>query len=217
MAVTKKKPEGIATIDVELVVIRTGDSTTGTEYAIDTAGQIQVEPQTEKEDAIRLVKLGRLLAQKLATTTITGHQITLTDNVFYPEVAKVLQGGSFSGEGVSMTYEPPVAGSNEKGEIFELDAYSAQYDASGQIVNYEKITYPNCQGTPFGLSSEDNVFRLPEYVINSAPKAGEAPYKISYVEELPSFVDAMSLQTMSMESSMAEVASAGNTTAVTKK
>lgn len=218
MAVTKKKPEGIATIDVELVVIRTGDGTNGTEYAIDTAGQIQVKPQTEEEDAIRLVKLGRLLAQKLATTTITGHQITLTDNVFYPEVAKVLQGGTFSGEGASMTYEPPAAGSNEKGEVFELDCYSAQYDASGQIVNYEKITYPNCQGTPFGLSSEDNVFRLPEYVINSAPKAGQAPYKISYVNELPSFADAdmLSVQSVSANSVPSNMASVG-TTVVTKK
>lgn len=187
MAVTKKRAVGIPTIDVALVVIRIGDSTNGTEIAVDTASQIAVEPQTETEDAIQLVKLGRLLAQKPATTTITGHQITLTDNVFTPEIVQILQGGQVQGEGQTLTYQPPVAGSGEKGQIFELDVYSAEYDASGQIVKYEKITYPNCQGSPITINTEDNVFRVPEYTITSAPKSGQPPYKISYVLTLPDF------------------------------
>lgn len=193
---TKKKAVGVATIDVELVVIRTGDDSTGVEYALDTANRVQVEPQTNTTDAIQLIKLGRLIAQKLGRTTLTGHQITLTDNVFSPEIVKVLQGGTFSGTGVSMTYEPPQAGSQAQGEVFELDCYSAEYDASGQIVKYEKITYPNCQGTPVSFTTEDDTFRTPEYVINSAPANGEAPYKISYVEELPSFTDDLSVMSM---------------------
>ena len=190
MATTKKKLEAIPTIDVSLVVVRVGDDTTNTEYALDTANSVAVEVQTETEDAIKLVKLGKLLAQKPATTTITGHQITLTDNVFSPTLAKILQGGTVSGSGDSLMYTPPVAGSGAKGDVFELDCYSAQYDASGTIVRYEKITYPNCQGTPFGVSSEDGTFRVPEYVINSAPKTGEAPYKITYVKSLPDFSSA---------------------------
>ena len=204
MAVTKKKLESIPTIDVSLVVIRVGSSTDGTEYAVDTANKIAVEPQTETTDAIKLVKLGKLIAQKPATTTITGHQITLTDNVFSPTLAKILQGGTISGSGDSFTYEPPVAGSSQKGDVFELDAYSAQYDASGQIVRYEKITYPNCQGTPFGVGSEDDVFRVPEYTINSAPKTGEAPYKIGYVTTLPDFSSAQ-VATQSEENGMPAV------------
>lgn len=184
---TKKKAVGIPTIDVALVVIKTGTEESGMEIAIDTANKIAVEPQTETEDAIKLVKLGKLLAQKPATTTITGHAITLTDNVFIPEVVKILQGGTIEGEGASLVYTPPVAGSGEKGEIFEMDAYSAEYDASGQIVKYEKITYPNCQGSPITITMEDGVFRVPEYTITSAPKKGEPPYKISYVETLPDF------------------------------
>ena len=35
------------------------------------------------------------------------------------------------------------------------------------------------------VGSEDGAFRAPEYTINSAPKTGEAPYVISYVESLP--------------------------------
>ena len=68
---------------------------------------------------------------------------------------------------------------------FTLNAYSAIYDAAGLVTGYEKIAYPNCQGTPVALNSEDNVFRAPEYTINSAPKTGEAPYKITYVKTLP--------------------------------
>jgi hypothetical protein len=197
MAKTQKKAVGIPTIDVSLVVVRTGmvggDDTNATEIAVDTANKVGVEPQTETTDAIKLVKLGRLIAQKPATTTITGHQITLTDNVFIPELVKILQGGTVSGTGDTLTYTPPVVGSTDKGQVFELDCYSAQYDASGQIVRYEKITYPNCQGTPVAMSSEDNVFRVPEYTINSAPKEGEAPYKISYTKTLPQFTKSVAL------------------------
>ena len=181
MSRTKKKAAGIPTIDVSLVVIRTGTEDNGLEIAVDTANKIRVEPQTETTNAVKLVKLGRLLAQKPSETTITGHQITLTDNVFIPELVQIFQGGTIEGEGDTLVYKPPVAGSAEKGQVFEVDAYSAEYDASGQIVKYEKITYPNCQGTPITINTEDGVFRLPEYVINSAPKTGEAPDRKSVV------------------------------------
>lgn len=202
---TKKKAVGIPTIDVCLVVVRTGTEDSGLEIAVDTANKVGVEPQTETTDAIKLVKLGRLLAQKPPVTTITGHQITLTDNVFIPELVKIFQGGEISGTGESLVYTPPVAGSDEKGEVFELDCYSAEYDASGQIVKYEKITYPNCQGTPITINSEDGVFRLPEYVLNSAPKTGEAPYKISYVKQLPTFSDVAAVSNFGDESTLMEV------------
>lgn len=205
---TKKKTSERPTIDVALVVIRVGDDSTGTEYAVNTSNEVAVEPQTETTDAIRLVKLGRLLAQKPSTSTITGHQITLTDTVFTPELAKVVQGGQLSGTGDSLVYTPPVAGSDEKGEIFEMDLYSAQYDASGQIVRYEKTTFPNCQGTPFGITRADDTFSTQEYTINSAPQNGQPPYKISYVTELPTgfeesdYDDAEALMAMMAEERM---------------
>lgn len=196
MAGTVKKSKAeIATIDVSLVTIEVD----GNELGFDTASSIEVEPQINEEDAITLVVKGILRAQKPAVSTITGNQITLTDNVFNPELVQVLQGGKIkywtseehttegdadAGFGIS-SYTPPVAGSADKGKVFKLNAYSANYDASGQIVQYEKITYPNCQGTPVALNSEDGAFRAPEYTINSAPKSNEAPYVITYVDELP--------------------------------
>lgn len=195
MAVNPKAITEIPTIDVVMVVVETASAA----YALDTASQIGVEPQIEEEDAVKLVIKGKLKAQKPKVSTITGNQITLTDNVFAPELVKILQGGTIkywsSAEkteevtevtafGVS-SYMPPTVGSGEKGEVFKLHAFSAQYDASGQIVQYEKITYPNCQGVPVAFGSEDGAFRAPEYTINSAPKKDEAPYEIHYVDSLP--------------------------------
>ena len=186
----KKSKAEIATIDCCLVTIETTDG----EFGFDTANKIEVEPQIEEEDAVKLVVKGILRAQKPKISTITGNQITLTDNVFNPELVLVLQGGTIQYDTVETTkivgYTPPVAGSSDKGKVFTLNAYSAQYDASGQIVQYEKISYPNCQGVPVAFGSEDGAFRVPEYTINSAPKTGEAPYVITYVEALPTLAAA---------------------------
>ena len=181
----KKSKAEIATIDCSLVTIET----TSGEFGFDTANKVEVEPQIEEEDAVKLVVKGILRAQKPKTSTITGNEITLTDNVFNPELVVILQGGKItydSSETSKITgYTPSAAGSSDKGTVFKLNVYTAQYDASGQIVQYEKITYPNCQGTPVAFGSEDGAFRAPEYTINSAPKNGEAPYTITYVSTLP--------------------------------
>ena len=186
----KKSKAEIATIDVCLVTIETADG----EFGFDTANSISVEPQVEEQEAVKLVVKGILRAQKPAQKTLTGNNITLTDNVFNPELVLILQGGTIKYDAEDpkkiIGYTPPVAGSSDKGEVFKLNAYSAQYDASGQIVQYEKITYPNCEGSPVAFGSEDGAFRAPEYTITSAPKTGEAPYDISYVAELPVLAEA---------------------------
>lgn len=195
-----KSRNEIPTIDVNLVTITARG---GKEFGFETANQIEVEVQTEDSDAVRLVVKGKLLAQKPQESTITGHQLTLHDNVFNPELVKILQGGTilyFQDEGKTTTgetetnygfakYTPPVAGSGEKGEIFTLNAYSAIYNAAGVITGYEKTMYPNCQGVPVAFNSEDGSFRAPEYTINSAPDTGEAPYEVEWVKDLPTLVN----------------------------
>lgn len=180
-----KQAHEIPTIDVSLITVQANDSED--EYILDTASQISVEPQINEEEAVQLVVKGQLKAQKPMVSTLTGHEITLTDNVFTPELVEMLQGGTVeTGEdGMITKYTPPVAGSTEKGKVFTLNAYSAQYNAAGLIVRYEKISYPNCQGTPVAFNSEDGAFRTPEYTIISAPDVGEAPFVITYVKELP--------------------------------
>ena len=199
MSVVKSRNE-IPTIDVSLVTIETA---AGYEYGFDTANQVEVEPQVEETDNVKLVVKGKLRAQKPKESTITGHEITLHDNVFNPELVKTLQGGTVeywqddthTTKGTTPTeygfakYTPPVAGSGEKGEIFKLNTYSAIYNAAGVITGYEKTTYPNCQGQPVAFNSEDGTFRAPEYTINSAPDTGEAPYEITWVADLPDLIE----------------------------
>lgn len=180
-----KKGNEIPTIDVALVTIKSGTD----EFALNTASQIQISPTMDSQEAVNLIIKGVLVAQKRAVDTLTGNEIILTDNVFNPEIVQILQGGEIEYDEEETTkvisYTPPVVGSNDKGSVFELSAYSAIYDAAGIIQGYEKITYPNCKGSPVGFNSEDNVFRAPEYTITSSPTSGEAPYEMSWVEELP--------------------------------
>lgn len=201
MANTIKRGNEIPTIDVAMITIQEKSENDVTEYILDTANKLGVNVQTETEDSVKLVVKGRLIAQKPEEVTITGHTLVLTDNVFIPEVVQLLQGGTIKywGEAAHTTkvnadagfgvasYAPPVAGSREKGEICILRAYSAIYNAAGIITGYERITYPNCTGTPIALESEDGVFRASEYTIYSAPDTGEAPYEIDYIKptELP--------------------------------
>ena len=177
----------IPTIDVALVTVSTDGNET--EIGFTTSSKVAVTPQTETEDANKLIVKGVLIAQKMSTTTITGNTIVLTDNVLNPELLVILQGGEITyksgSSGAISKYKPPVAGSADKGKPFTLNLYSAVYNAAGTIVNYEKTSYPNCQGTPWSPGSEDGVWRVAEYTINSAPNTGEAPYTIEYVDELP--------------------------------
>lgn len=186
--VYKSKAE-IPTIDVALVTVEVD----GREFGFDTANSIEVEPQLNETDPVQLIIKGKLKAQKRGITTLTGNQITLTDNVFNPELVLVLQGGSIQYDNVETTkiigYKPPTAASGDTGKTFKLNAYSAQYNAAGQIIQYEKITYPNCTGVPVAFNSVDDEFRAPEYTINSAPDEDEEPYVISYVDALPTLAD----------------------------
>lgn len=187
MAGTVKKPKSmIATIDCSLVTI---EINSGEEFGFDTASKIEVEPQIEEQEGAKLVIKGVLRAQKRSTKVLTGNVITLTDNVFIPELVVAIQGGTVAYDAVDKTkimkYTPPAAGSTETIPPFKLNAYSAQYNAAGQIVRYEKISYPNCTGSPISFNSEDGTFRAPEYEITSTPDTGEAPYTIEYVDTLP--------------------------------
>lgn len=182
------KGHEIATIDVCLVTVVTNE-TTPKEIALNTSTQVNVTPQIETTDAIKLIVKGVLIAQKREINTITGNTITLTDNVFNPELVQILQGGTITTDagGEVTGYTPPVAGSDPTAVAsFTLCIYTAQYDASGLIVQYEKIEYPNCTGQPIAMSAQDDVFAVPEYTIISAPATGSAPYTITYTDTLPS-------------------------------
>lgn len=187
-----KKGTEIATIDVALVTMQSYEENAD-ELILDTANHIQLEVQTETEDAVKLVVKGRLIAQKGEQVIITGNRITLTDNVFNAEEVLLLQGGTILRDSTTQDfigYRPPVVGAtgaDAKGKVFRLKAYSSIYNAAGVLTGYERITYPNCQGQPIAFESEDGKFRASDYIIDSAPAEGEAPYELDIigVDELP--------------------------------
>lgn len=187
MAGTVKKGTELATIDVVCVSVKPAG--TEDELILNTANQIQVTTATETQDKVPLIVKGVLIAQKPQVTTVTGNTLVITDNVFNPELVKILQGGTIKysdGEPTKVVgYTPPAVGSSDKGQVFDLMAYSAIYDAAGLIKGYERITYPNCQGVPVAFNSQDGAFRAPSYTINSAPNNGQAPYDIDIVDTLP--------------------------------
>ena len=192
---TIKQGHEIPTIDCVLVTIKPNDSEE--EIGLNTANKIGVEVVTSTTEAVQLIVKGKLLAQKPQSDTITGHTITLTDNVFNYELAQILQGGELTFDETltkkPIKYTPPKVGDADNRKVFTLTAYSAVYNAAGVIVNYEKISYPNCKGRPFGLSSEDNVFRVSELVIDSAPDKGQAPFTLETIatEALPTVTPAV--------------------------
>lgn len=181
----------IATIDVVLVTVQpeVDGEPSEKELALDTANKITVTVNQETTDPVKLIIKGTLKAQKPGEVTVTGNNIVLTDNVFNPELVKILQGGTieYDTEDTSKfkKYTPPAAGTIANSDVFKLSAYSAIYGADALIKGYEKITYPNCQGQPIALNSEDGVFRVAEYTINSAPDIGEPPYTLEIVSNLP--------------------------------
>ena len=188
MAVTKAKLMA-ATIDCTMITIETGADLTLKEFGFETSNKILVEPQVEEQDAVKLIIKGKLIAQKPVKRTITGHRLTITDNVFIPELVLVLQGGAiiYDAEDTEkiIGYDPPEVGDATGGEVFNLNVYTAQYNAAGQIVNYEKTTYPGCIGQYVAFNSEDGVFRAPEYIIDSTVDTGVKPYENRYVDALP--------------------------------
>lgn len=180
-----KKGHEIATIDVNLITITPKDSTD--ELGLKTSTQIQVDPQIETTEAIKLIVKSVLIAQKRQQDTITGNTITLSDNVFNPELVQILQGGNieYDEDGSFKKYTPVAVGEEYTAVPFTLTVYTAHYDAAGIILDYEKVTYPNCTGVPVAFSAQDDTFVTPSYSIISAPGEGEVPYTIEMVKEIP--------------------------------
>lgn len=186
-----RRPDEIATIDASLIVL-TPESGTGDAIGITTNTEVATEVQTETTDANKLLIKGVLKAQKKEKQTLTGIQITLTDNMTVLDLAKAVQGGTILRDefGKIVKYTPPVVGEEEEQEKYTVEVYTACMDSSGEILKYEKTTYKHCTGQPFAYNVKDDEWRSAQYVLLCLPKQGEPPYEVDYVEELPEVEDA---------------------------
>ena len=185
-----RKPEEVATIDASLIVL-TPESGDGDAIGITTNTEVATEVQTETTDANKLIIKGVLKAQKKEKQTLTGIQLTLTDNMTVLDLAKAVQGGTIlrDDQGRIIKYTPPIIGEDKEQEKYTVDVYSACMDSSGEIIKYEKTTYKHCTGQPFAYNAADDTWRSAQYVLLSLPKQGEPPYEIEYVDELPEVED----------------------------
>ena len=186
-----RKPDEVATIDAALIVL-TPESGEGNAIGITTNTEVATEIQTETTEANKLLIKGVLKAQKKEKQTLTGIQITLTDNMTVLDLAKAVQGGSILRDeyGKITKYTPQVIGEEEEQEKYTVEVYTACMDSSGDIIKYEKITYKHCTGQPFAYNAKDDEWRSAKYVFLSLPKQGEPPYEVEYVDELPEVEDA---------------------------
>jgi hypothetical protein len=179
------KPKGMALIDCAMIVFEP-DDTTIAPIAITSGTKLGVEQQTKVNDAVELVIKGESIAKKPEQTTVTGHKLTLTDNLVIIDLIQILQGGNLTKDETSKKitgYTPPVSGKSE-GKPGTLKAYSAIMEGS-TIAGYSCIAYPHCIGVPVCMGAEDNVFQVNEYTINSTPGSGQAPYAMTIVDALP--------------------------------
>lgn len=185
MAGTLTKPKGMALIDCAMIVFEP-DDTTIAPIAITSGTKLGVEQQTKATDAVELVIKGQMYAKKPEETTITGHKLTLTDNLVIMDLIQMFQGGTLTKDETSKKitgYTPPVSGKSE-GKPGTLKVYSAVMEGS-TIAGYSCIAYPHCVGVPVCMGAEDNVFQVNEYTINSTPGSGQAAYAMTIVDALP--------------------------------
>lgn len=181
-----KKVTKMALIDVEMVEIVAHNVEQDT-YRWKTASNLDAELNITEGEATELIVNGQLIAQKRAKDVVTGSTLTVTDNVFAPEIVKFIQSGEFEVDehGNFVSYTAPSAGEEVKLDKFDFNIYTAQRDVAGDIVSYIKVGFPNCSGKPVNIKLENGAFFAPEYTIISAPSTGDAPYTITAVEELP--------------------------------
>lgn len=181
-----KKVTNMALIDVEMVEIVAHNIDQDT-YRWQTASNLDCQLQISEGESTELIVNGRLIAMKRAKDVVTGVELSVSDNIFAPSIIEFLQGGEFvkNEQGEFVSYTAPLAGEEVKPVKFDFNVYTAQRNMAGDIVSYIKINFGNCQGKPVNIKLDNGSFFAPEYTIVSAPNAGEAPYTITAVEELP--------------------------------
>lgn len=181
-----------ATIDCSMVVIKTREGTPKV-YGFTYGTKASIEANVEMQEAIKLIVKGVLKAQRPEKRILTGHTITLTNSLLAMELLPLFNGGELvkggSGGTEIVGYNGPATGEEVVKTKFDLTLYSEILEGSS-VVGYEEVIYPNCEGQPFGLNSEDDVFRISDITIVSAPGKDaegqpERAMKMSIVEELP--------------------------------
>ena len=127
----------------------------------------------------------KILAIARTPDLLYGYDITLKDNQFSPDVVGLVEGLTESSGSGDKTYSTPMLTDGFKGKNFKADIYCANYSGSS-IINYAKITFNKCTGSPSGMSIGKEFF-APEFKIKAreATKASKPIKEITTVTTLP--------------------------------
>jgi hypothetical protein len=171
--------------DVVLAVITTVETEPKT-YVFETASNVSTEEVTKTTEEQSLEIKGTVYANKPSKTIPIGYNLTLTNNVFMPEIAALLTGGKVESTSSSkVKFTPPPVGTSPKKTKFRLDLYSEEDDEGGPTGDYLKVTFEGCEGSTYPIAMSDGSYFSNEMVIQSRPGAGKPPYTAEMVSKLP--------------------------------
>lgn len=171
-------------INVEMAEIITKEETPR-RFTFVTGTEVDTEQIIAEGEEVNLVVKGVTYASEKADDVVIGTNITFKDNLFYPELLAVLEGGECTGEGDNLSYSSPKAGEKVNKIPFDLNIYSKIGSVDGLGKGFIKATYPNCVGGNVKTPIKDGEFTAPEYPITSKPSEGQPSRTIARVASLP--------------------------------
>lgn len=172
--------------DVSLAVVTTIEDQPKT-YGFETASTVETEEVTQTTEEKNLEIKGTVYASKPSKTIVLGYNLTLTNNVFIPELAALFSGGTVEldeGQGFKK-FTPPNVGTTPTKTKFKIDFYTEENDEGGPTGKYLKISFDKCEGVSVPITMEDGTYFSSEMTLQSRPGAGQPPYVAELVTKLP--------------------------------
>lgn len=175
--------------DVSLAVVTTIEEPPKI-YGFETASTVETEEVTQTTEEKNLEIKGTVYASKPSKTIVLGYNLTLTNNVFIPELAALFSGGTVETEGELSNkkfkkFTPPNVGSTPTKTKFKIDFYTEENDEGGPTGKYLKISFDKCEGVSVPITMEDGTYFSSEMTLQSRPGAGQPPYVAELVDKLP--------------------------------
>lgn len=188
----KELNKNVTTIPLTDVALCVVTPTEGSKvYAFETATTVNTEEVTQTTEERNLEIKGTVYAAKPSKTIVLGYNLTLTNNVFIPELAALFSGGTVTtdpdgGSGKFKKFTPPNVGTTPERKKFKIDFYTEENDEGGPTGRYLKISFDKCEGVSVPITMEDGSYFSSEMTLQSRPGAGNPPYVAEIVDELPS-------------------------------
>ena len=117
-----------------------------------------------------------------------GSDLTFKQVTFTPEILELIDGGTCTKDDQDNItgYAPPAASTIVQRKPFKVNIYVEVKNKEGQ---YACFAFDKLKGKPATFSFKDGEFISPEYGAFSRLNAGEVPYEVTFVDELPEITE----------------------------